>query len=121
MSDLKGLSVRFPLPFLEKKHPLPKLSEITNLASTEVAKAFFFFLVCVEWDDLEAIQVPELTIWDRSLRSWCVSGARWRRCVERLGVRSPKRPEVPYAVLNLQNVSLMDVELCRFTSQPCMR
>ena len=46
MSDLKGLSVRFPLPFLEKKHPLPKLSEITNLASTEVAKALFFFGLC---------------------------------------------------------------------------
>ena len=51
--------MRFPLPFLWKKLPLPKLSEITNLASTEVAKALFF-LVCVEWNDLEAIQVPEL-------------------------------------------------------------
>ena len=83
----------------------------------------------MEWDDWEVIEVLGklmyliilLTIWDRSLRSWCVSGARWRRYVERLEVGSPpKKTKVPLCRFDLAKVELDGCRI-RCTSQPCMR
>lgn len=126
MSDCERFLSAFPPNnSWERKHPLPKWSEITNLASPEVAKAFFFFFwggLCeVGWlgSDWSSRKADALNIW---LFCWRFGtglfgvgaspvpdgDAMWNAW--RLGAPR-KKPRYLCAVLTLQKLSLMDVEL----------